>query len=479
VKSLWLTLFLSAFAWANEGSTLLYAPRNGDQWIKAMEARKDPAQFLSFCRRLAPKDAKSMDAAENQMICVLALIEAGFPLAAEALGSELVKQQPGSSMSIYALNELEKSFHHSNFDAEKWQSLSQNISLPEKTLPVSSMFNYLRGLRLSPLNYQRWTNEAFAQVDPQTYWGERIQFYDALVEFQEGQLKDAIADLEELLQQPDLPDAFRQTVSLQLARLYFESTDYSKAEKLYQKYANSSRDYGRALLERAWIYYKRKEYDLALGQIVVLKSSFFAGLRDPERHLLTALIYRDLCHFDQIKLVQKDFEKDYKSVLTAVKTHQDFARNQILLGLTLANGHLQSQADRVAQLRLEHSKWKALSGRGDLLDRRLTDFYTQEEKTLRAKIEFNNRDLLRAEAEKVLKTGNQLKLLDYISDLEKLRPKNSFTHETFQAVREGANSYEKLYWPHANEFWWGELNNYRVLIDDKCAPGRAPAGADK
>ena len=145
------------------------------------------------------------------------------------------------------------------------------------------------------------------------------------------------------------------------------------------------------------------------------------------------------------------------------------------MGLTLASGRLQEQADVVSALREESLRWNKLA-KTTPLDENLKGKYVAQERSMRTRLEFKNRDLIRAQAEKLLKVRDQMRVIDYVSDLEKLRPKNVYTHQEYKDEQEGNKDYAKLYWPHKGEFWWEELNGYRVLVDDACLQQRQPSG---
>lgn len=480
IKAFVVVILLSSFyAKGEETSTPAYIPYDEQLWAKALEIKKnkDWKGYLNLCRSVFKKDFKTIEGAEAYMICVDALNQAGFPTAASHIALNLVKRHPGSKPTTFALISVEQAAQKSLLDSNEWEAAVQHLDINEDIPALRSMINYFKVLHLSKLKYTVWQKKAFEQVDPNSYWGARLQFYDGINAFKEGKLDEAIASFEAISKKTELPLRFTETVKLQLARLYFEKKDLKSADDLYQSYANGSRDYGRALLERGWIDFYRKEYSKALGLLTVLKSNFFSGMHDPERYLLKVLIYRELCHFDGIKKINEEFEGEYKTLLDNLKNDKALRTDNILLGMTLAYGNLQESADLVHQIRSERKEWANFE-RSSAFDKFVKAAYNAKERSLRNRIEYDNRQLMRVQAENILRVKDQLQLVEYVSDLEKLRPKNVFTHKVYEAEQEGRFSYEKLYWPHRNEFWWGELNGYRVLINDKCLE-RTPAGEKK
>lgn len=474
-----LILILSFDAKGEENSTPNYIPYDEQLWSKALEAKnnKDWKSYLNICRSSFKKDFKTIEGAEAHMICVDALNQAGFTTAAAHLALNLVKRHPGSRPTTFALISVEKAAQQSLIDMNEWEAAVQHLDLNEDIPAVRSMVQYFKVLHLSKLKYSVWQQKAYDQVDPNSYWGARLRFYDGINTFKDGNIDEAITVFDAISKMPSLPVRFTETVKLQLARLYFEKKDLKAADSLYQSYANGSRDYGRALLERGWIDFYQKEHSKALGLLTVLKSSFFSGMHDPERYLLKVLIYRELCHFDGIKKINEEFETEYKTLLENIKNHKALRMDNILLGMTLAHGNLQESADLVHQIRKERREWTHFES-STPFDKFVKAAYAKKEKSLRNRIEFDNRKLMKLQAENILRVKDQLQLVEYVSDLEKLRPKNVFTHKVYEDEQEGRFSYEKLYWPHRNEFWWGELNGYRVLINDKCLE-RTPAGEKK
>lgn len=434
--------------------------------------------MVSLCRTAyTEKSIKTIEGAEAHLVCVESLIAAGYPLAASELGLVLIDRHPGSRPTLHALIALEKAFHDSHMDAGRWQAAVQSLSVPDATADVRSMIQYFRALRLIRMKFDSWANKSLAQVDKNSYWGRRLNFYDGILEAEAGHTDKAIEMYQDILKSSNGPAWFTNTVKLQLARLHFHKKEWDKADELYKTYTSDSRDYGAALLDRAWIEYHRQQYSKALGLLTVLKSSFFANVKNPERFLLSVLIYRKLCQFDDVKNMVKEFEAEYKPTITGLEAHRPMRQDDLLLGLTLSYGRLQEPADLVAQIRQERDQWKKQARSSNALDQFLAKTYDLQEKQIRTRLEFDNREILRANAEKILKVRDQLKVIDYLADLEKLRPKNAFAHQTYADAQEGNKDLEKLYWPHKTEFWWDEMNGYRVLATDNCVQ-RKPAGKE-
>ena len=97
-----------------------------------------------------------------------------------------------------------------------------------------------------------------------------------------------------------------------MARDLYVKKDYEKSNELYLEVDKRSYSWPYILLERAWNYYKTRDYNRTLGTLMTYQSPLLESYFFPEAEVLQALSYYSLCLYkDSATLIDKFF-KVYK-----------------------------------------------------------------------------------------------------------------------------------------------------------------------
>jgi tetratricopeptide (TPR) repeat protein len=102
---------------------------------------------------------------------------------------------------------------------------------------------------------------------------------------------------------------------MNLGRIYYQMESYSDAIRNYSKIPRGSENWLEANFEAAWSFYLMDKINNSLGNVHTILSPFFEERFFPEAHILQAVSYINLCHYDKTKESLDYFKKVYKVVL--------------------------------------------------------------------------------------------------------------------------------------------------------------------
>lgn len=92
-----------------------------------------------------------------------------------------------------------------------------------------------------------------------------------------------------------------------IARSFFASKDFEKAELSYLDIPKDSFVWPEILFEEAWNSYYQKNYNRTLGKLVSYKAPVFDFIFKPEAEVLKGLSYLKMCLYDDARKISDDF----------------------------------------------------------------------------------------------------------------------------------------------------------------------------
>lgn len=110
------------------------------------------------------------------------------------------------------------------------------------------------------------------------------------------------------------------TCQINLARMSFEQNKYNDSLKSYKKIKKRSYLWPYTLKEKAWIHFKKDEFNMALGLLVTLNSPLLSNYITPEVEYLKALTYFKMCLYDDSLSVITNFEKNINAKRKRLKS---------------------------------------------------------------------------------------------------------------------------------------------------------------
>ncbi|NTX15396.1 hypothetical protein HUA76_31970 [Myxococcus sp. CA056] len=341
--------------------------------------------------------------------------------------------------------------------------------LPEDT---GAYAHYQQGLVDLRVGNERWANTHFAKLSETSAEASRAKF--ALLVTRLKQVKEPseelIADFLGLSKDEKLTREARNEAALAVARLRYERLDYTGALEAYNLVKLPELDPGRAslYLEEAWTRYKLGEPRASLGILTTLDAPSFRDEFLPDKYLLRALIYRDLCHYLPAKRAAKELTRRFADSLEAVRNRDDLTQDLRLRRAANSHGGTQRASRFVETLDLEGERLGRYAGSfGDRLFSHLTKLYDLSRAEAVRVYDARLAEAVRQEADTLLRAAEQVRLMEYEVGLK-----------LYERVKKGAKIVapedEQLLTPDSvafrfdGEYWNDELKSYRVSIESRC-----------
>jgi hypothetical protein len=341
--------------------------------------------------------------------------------------------------------------------------------LPEET---GAYAHYQQGLVDLRVGNERWANTHFAKLSETSPEASRARF--ALLVTRLKSVKEPsdelIADFLALSQDEKLTRESRNEAALAVARLRYERKDFKGALQAYGLVKLPELDPGRAslYLEEAWTRYKLGELRASLGILTTLDAPSFRDEFLPDKYLLRALIYRDLCHYLPAKRAAKELTRRFADSLEAVRAREDLTQDVRLRRAANAHGGTQRAARFVEVLDLEGERLGRYAGSfGDQLFTHLTKLYDLSRAEAVRVYEARLAEAVRQEADTLLRAAEQVRLMEYEVGL-KLYERVKKGAKVAAPQDEPALSPAQVAFRFDGEYWNDELKSYRVNIESRC-----------
>ncbi|RKH31802.1 tol-pal system YbgF family protein [Corallococcus sp. CA031C] len=341
--------------------------------------------------------------------------------------------------------------------------------LPEET---GAYAHYQQGLVDLRVGNERWAGTHFSKLPETSAEASRAKF--ALLVTRLKQVKDPpdemVKDFLSLSEDEKLTRESRNEAALAVARLRYERKDYPGALDAYGKVKLPQLDPGRAslYLEEAWTRYKLGDLRASLGILTTLDAPSFRDEFLPDKYLLRALIFRDLCHYLPAKRAAKELTRRYADSLESVRARDDLSQDVRLRRAANSHGGTKRAARFVALLDLEGERLGRYAGSfGDRLFGHLTRLYDLTHAEGVRVYDARLAEAVRQEADTLLRAAEQVRLMEYEVGL-KLYERVKKGAQVVAAEEEEMLSPAQVAFRFDNEYWNDELKSYRVRIESRC-----------
>ena len=257
---------------------------------------------------------------------------------------------------------------------------------------------------------------------------------------------------------------------LAVARLRYEATDFGGALDAYSAVTLPPLDPGRAslYLEEAWTRYQLGQIHAAMGILTTLDAPSFREEFLPDKYLLKALIYRDLCHYLPAKRAAKELTRRYAESLDAIREREDLTKDARLLRAAAARGSTKRARKFLESLEFEGEQLGRYAGSfGDRMFGYMTRLYDLSRAEAVRIYQDRLRESVRVEADKLLRASEQVRVMEYEVGL-KLYERIKKGSKLVTLIEEAPLGEHQVAFKFTDEFWNDELRDYRFSLKSRC-----------
>jgi len=341
--------------------------------------------------------------------------------------------------------------------------------LPES---VSDYANYQQGLVDLRVGNERWARTHFVKLDESGIESSRAKFALLVTRLRNAKTVDdqMIDDFLDLSKDEKLTLEARNEARLAVARLRYEKKDYEGALKAYDMVQLPSLDPGRATLylEEAWTRYNLGQLRATIGLLTTLDAPSFRDEFLPDKYILRALVFRDLCQFLPAKRAAKELTRRFSDSLEAIRDRDDLTQDFRLRRAANSHGSTRRAARFLESLNIEgENLGRHAGGFGDRLYKHLTKIYDLAHAEAERIYQQRLREAVREEADKLLRADEQVRLMEYEVGL-KLYERIKRGAKLAQPEKEIPLTATQIGFKFTGEYWNDELRSYRVSIPSRC-----------
>ena len=453
---------------AEEDSSKIYRYKAlQPNFTEDFEKAKSTNKLADFFRQQLQKinEQKDLLAAESKLHSLQILIAMDKPLTAIAGLLQLAEENLGNRLAEYALYLLsDLLLHRYAFPEPLLVSYFGRNTFQTMHPQIASMPAFYRALFFQQKSFADWSFREIQKLEASSPWSKRLQYralvHDILREGRDNIFQDLQAFYQ--LNRKELGLLDGRDLNLLAARILYEDVEFAKSYRVYEASEPfAERLQGRILLEMAWSKWNAQDYAHSLGLLQLLKAPLYRLSRSPQNYILEALIYRDLCHYERIAMVEKAFLEDFATSLKTLERRFGHDKDVDLVNQVLLDEDLASLSQNLydAQKELEH--WYKHQPKAWFLKA-----LEKTQKQIKARLQIEVEKRLPAAMDEFLRVKQELSYLTYLAKLETMR--QSENPKLYRSEQAKDANYEKLFWRTAGEYWRDELKDLRVLIDSRC-----------
>lgn len=385
--------------------------------------------------------------------------------------SWLVTRKPNTKIVTYILEIFEDISRTLPYDYEQVilkAVCDQDYGFVDSRL--TNFIHYHQGLFDWKNGFDDWGNNHFDKIRKNTYYYHKYRYQKALYHLLNDDIDICISILTEIeesdLEAEDLKNDVRKT----LARLKYEMSEYEAADELYKSISSNIVYQAQNLLERSWAQYRIGNQEKAMGLLYAFKAPVYRNYFTPEYFLLKSFIYKDVCHYQRALSVIDEFREHYKSSLINIYDRNDLRESDEMLLAMLGKRKVSKLWNFLLLLEKERKLIQKFDDEPELTahlnkvyDLQISET-THEFKLL---LEETYEDI----ANDLLEYEEKADLMAYEVGLDMYQRvyQYHYDEEDKKAPVEKASRHYYAFFPFQGEFWNDELDNYKVVLEDKCA----------
>jgi tetratricopeptide (TPR) repeat protein len=280
----------------------------------------------------------------------------------------------------------------------------------------------------------------------------------------------ALKQLEEIAAVKDGEFSVLNDARRVLAQLYFEEGRFDEALKAYDgiKVPFLSEQEADLFLEKAWARYYQGDIGGTLGILLTLDAPSYRKYFRPERFILKALAYKQVCHYAAAKAAAREFLRRYGSSLAELRRSRDPLTDPTIRAAAVQRKKPRRMFALLDALQRERGRIERFSDEHGLA--------THLGRVYELKIAQVNRDLDRVVEDEAAEVASELldyeeqaRLVDYEVSLEVFRRVKKGSGKTVAEVLPPIPlGSREVYYRFEGEYWNDELHDYQYRIDNRC-----------
>ncbi|CAN0557793.1 unnamed protein product, partial [Laminaria digitata] len=182
--------------------------------------------------------------------------------------------------------------------------------LPTRVFGFVTFYKGLADLRDGQIE---WAERSFSSIPDDDPLKPKAIYAVGVQRLRGNQMTDAVKRFRMALSHPLADRQTRNDARLALARVLYEKQRYAAADKLYGQVEVPELTTAEAslYLEKAWTSYWQRDYRRTMGILYALEAPSYRTYFAPERFLLRALVYKNLCHYIPAKREIRRFRFRY------------------------------------------------------------------------------------------------------------------------------------------------------------------------
>ncbi|MBS1153035.1 MAG: hypothetical protein H6Q89_4733 [Myxococcaceae bacterium] len=428
------------------------------------------AKLFTFTENVAATDENY---AWAQFFLARSLIEIGLRHAGAVYLARIARERTNPQVLPKALATLQEltDLPHDEvmIDEQVFGALDLGF-LPEE---ISGYAHYQQGLVDLRVGNERWANTHFSKLPEAGSEASRAKFallVTRLKTLKREVPKEVIDDFYELAKDEKLTQDARNDAILAVARLRYELKDFNGAFEAYNLVKLPALDPGRATLylEEAWTRYNLGQIHAAMGILTTLDAPAFRDEFLPDKYLLRAMIYRDLCHYLPAKRAAKELTRRFADSIEAIREREDLTHDPRLLRAASSHGSTKRSRKFLESLEYEGELMGRFAGTfGERMFSYMTRLYDLSRAEGTRVYDERLKNSVRAEADRLLRASEQVRLMEYEVGL-KLYERVKKGSKLVALVSEPKLEKKQVSYRFMNEYWNDELRDYRFSLKSRC-----------
>jgi tetratricopeptide (TPR) repeat protein len=398
----------------------------------------------------------------------ICLHKLGYTHAAVDTLTNLVSRKPNPQIVNYVLELLEQISRTGPFDRELLIDRAicdQSYGFVESH--VADFVHYYQGEYDWEHGLFAWGDAHFTKIQQGTYYHNKYIFKRALRAIYTDRLDEAVADLKQVVRKAAGGSSLKDDARKTLARLYYERGRFSEADFLYQQIEMNIVDQAQNLLERAWAHYRIGNSERAMGLLYSFEAPSYENSFTPEFYILKSFIYKDVCHYKTAMEVLEQFKVRYGQSLEHIYQRQPIQDDNAMLLVLLNKTKIKTVWKLLNLLQREH-ELVAAEPESDL-KAYLDLLYKLKRQDVEKRFKVLVEDEYQKMADAMLKFEEEAHLMEYEIGIDMYQRVHDYHVEGKDPEEKKSKSRNKVaIYAFQGEFWNDELDDYEVVLPDKC-----------